>query len=63
MSLLPLASLASTLRGSKGKHVRPGKAPERPLELYSFEASPYTRLIRETLCELEIPYLLKTYGV
>ena len=62
MSLLPLASAASTLRGRKGKHVRPGKAPERPLELYSFEASPYARLIRETLCELQITYLLHNVG-
>jgi glutathione S-transferase len=34
------------------------KAPERPLELWSFEACPYCRLVREVLCELEIPYLL-----
>ena len=62
MSLLPLASIASILRGSKGKYARPGKAPERPLELYSFEASPYSRLVRESLCELEIPYLLHNVG-
>ena len=46
----------------QGKNARPGKAPERPLELYSFEASPYARLVRETLCELEIPYLLHNVG-
>jgi glutathione S-transferase len=32
--------------------------PERPLELYSFEASPFSRIVREALCELELPYLL-----
>jgi glutathione S-transferase len=30
----------------------------QPLELWSFEASPYSRLVREALCELEIPYVL-----
>jgi glutathione S-transferase len=62
MNLLALAIVASTLRGSKGKNARPGKAPEQPLELYSFEASLYARLVRETLCELEIPYLLHNVG-
>jgi hypothetical protein len=28
------------------------------LELWSFEASPYCRIVRETLCRLELPYLL-----
>jgi glutathione S-transferase len=26
--------------------------------LYGFEASPFCRLVREALCELELPYLL-----
>jgi glutathione S-transferase len=30
--------------------------------LYSIESSPFARLARETLCELEIPYLLKSMG-
>ena len=62
MNLLALASIASTLRGSKGKDARPGKTPRQPLELYSFEASAFTRLVRETLCEREIPYLLHNVG-
>ena len=32
------------------------------LELYSFEASPFARPVRETLCELEIPYQLRSCG-
>ena len=32
--------------------------PAQPLELWSFEASPYCRLVRECLCTLELPYLL-----
>ena len=33
-------------------------APEQLLELWSFEASPYSRIVRATLTELEIPYIL-----
>ena len=62
MKLLALAIVASTLRGSKGRNARPSEAPEQPLELYSFEASPYARLVRETLCEREVPYLLHNVG-
>ena len=58
----PLATLAVVAsgigRGKAGAFVRPSKAPAAPLELYSFEASPFCRLVRETLCELELPYLL-----
>jgi glutathione S-transferase len=60
--LLPLSLLATTLRLEKGMFSRPSKAPAQPLELYSFEASPYSRLVRETLCELEIPYHLHNVG-
>jgi glutathione S-transferase len=54
--------LATALRGTSGMFAKPSKAPEKPLELYSFEASPYARLVRETLCELEIPYVLHNVG-
>jgi len=54
-----LAVVASGVgRGSAGAFVRPSKAPDQPLELYSFEASPFCRLVRERLCELELPYRL-----
>lgn len=32
--------------------------PEQLIQLWSFEGSPYTRLVRERLCELELPYVL-----
>lgn len=51
-------SLASALRGRHGRVARPSRAPEQPLELWSYEASPFCRLVRETLCELELPYVL-----
>src|SRR4029434_11239871 len=37
---------------------RRARAPERPLGLWSFEASPFSRLVREELCSLELAYLL-----
>ncbi len=52
------AMLASAWRPLFGVRYRPAREPEQPLELYSFEASPYCRLVRETLSSLEIPYLL-----
>jgi glutathione S-transferase len=61
-NLIPLACVAGALRRSRGRLARPSKAAEQPLELYSFEASPYSRLVRESLCELEIPYLLHNVG-
>ncbi|HVT35940.1 MAG TPA: glutathione S-transferase N-terminal domain-containing protein, partial [Nevskiaceae bacterium] len=56
------AVLASGMRGFRGYRARPSRAPEKPLELFSFESSPYSRLVREVLCELELPYLLHNTG-
>ena len=56
------SSLASATRGGRGLRARPSKAPAQPLELYSFESSPFSRLARETLCELELPYVLRNTG-
>ena len=52
------ASLASAFRPGSGIRYRPARVPERPLELWSFEASPFCRIAREALCTLELPYLL-----
>ncbi len=52
------SALASSTRPIQGIRAKASKAPEKPLELYSFEASPYCRWAREALCELELPYLL-----
>jgi len=32
------------------------------IELYGYEASPYTRLVREVLAELELPHIQRTLG-
>lgn len=54
--------LASTLRGDAGEHVHASRAARKPLELYSFESSPYSRLVRERLCELQLPWILRSFG-
>lgn len=50
------AAAASLPRGRV--RAQPSVAPEQPLELYSFEASPFCRIAREALCRLELPYVL-----
>ncbi len=61
LTILP-ASLGAALRYPKGARATPSRRPELPLHLYSYEASPYSRLVRETLCELELPYHLHNVG-
>ena len=52
------AAAAGAWRPGFGARYRPARVPEQPLELYSIEASPYCRIVREVLCGLELPYLL-----
>ena len=52
------STVASAFRPSVGIRYRPAKAPAQPLELWSFEASPFCRIVREALCTFELPYLL-----
>ena len=54
--------LASAPRMKQGMQANPGKEPEQLLELYSFESSPYARIVREKLCEMEIPYIVRNCG-
>ena len=57
--LRDLSSILSGLpRVGYGSHYRDARQPDRDLELYSFEASPFSRLVREALCALELPYRL-----
>ncbi|CAN6475600.1 unnamed protein product [Victoria cruziana] len=37
-------------------------APPQKLELFSYENNPYARIVREALCELELPYILNNVG-
>lgn len=62
LRLGPLTDLssfvASAARPGFGGRYEPARQPRRPLELWSFEASPFCRLARERLSALELPYLL-----
>lgn len=51
-------TLAQAMRPSRGIEGRAKKTPEKLLHLWSYEASPYSRLVREVLCELELSYML-----
>jgi len=65
MRAAPGAARRSTLavvlsglgRGTAGSRARPSVAPAEPLVLHGFEAQPESRLVRETLCELELAYV------
>jgi len=59
----PLATLssrlASYLRGGRSAaQLEPASRPELPLELWAYEASPESRLVRETLDRYAMPYVL-----
>jgi glutathione S-transferase len=66
LSLAPLTLAAAAVIGAarfgSGMSAQPSKTPDRPLELWSFEASPFCRIVRERLCELELPYILHNVG-
>ena len=56
------SSVASAFRLSKGMAALPAQQPAQLLELYSFEASPYARPVRELLCQLELAYVVRSCG-
>jgi glutathione S-transferase len=63
----PLTDATSALAGvprlaSSGIRSEPSRAPEQPLELYSYESSPFCRIVREKLCSLELSYVLHNVG-
>ena len=58
----PSSMVASGLRATKGMFARKSVPAEKPIELWHFESSPYARLVRECLCELEIPFIAHNIG-
>ena len=50
--------LASGFRPTRGRYAVRSRQPEKLLELYSYEGSPFCRIAREALCELELPHQL-----
>lgn len=56
------SKIATGVRLGAGLTYRDSQKPEKLLELYSFESSPFSRLVRETLAEMGIPYVLRNCG-
>lgn len=49
-------------RGMSRHGSRSPGVPEQRLELWNYEGNQFARLVREALCELELPYVLKNAG-
>ncbi|PHT37430.1 hypothetical protein CQW23_21003 [Capsicum baccatum] len=45
-------------RLGKGSSYRPSKLPPKPLEIWAYEPSPFCKVVREVLVELELPHIL-----
>ena len=56
------SKLATAIRQNQGLRALPSLAAPQDLTLYSFESSPYSRIVREKLSELELPYTLVNIG-
>jgi len=60
LSLGPVTSITAGLsllgRMGRGMTYRDAITPEQPLEVWSYEASPFCKVVREVLVELEIPH-------
>nr|XP_043610515.1 uncharacterized protein LOC122582218 [Erigeron canadensis] len=52
------AGFAMIGRMGKGSIYTKAKMPPQPLEVWSYEASPFSKLVREVLVELELPHIL-----
>lgn len=56
------SKLATQVRRGAGVSATPSRHADELFTLYSFESSPYSRLVREKLCELQIPFTLVNLG-
>jgi len=55
-STIITAGLGLLPRFGKGSKKMPSNLPEKPLVLWSYEGSPFCKVVREKLCELEIQH-------
>ncbi|KAL0842608.1 hypothetical protein Bca101_015853 [Brassica carinata] len=64
LSLGPLtaitAALATIGRLGKGNLYTPAKLPPKPLVFWAYEGSPFCKLVREVLVELELPHIQRS---
>ena len=56
------ATLAGLTRPFASRAARSGAAPEKPLELFNFEASPYCRKVREELNRRDLDCVIRNVG-
>jgi glutathione S-transferase len=54
------SKLASRIRGHRGNDKRAARRPSLELELFGYEAGPHTRLVREQLSALGLPWVYRT---
>ncbi|KAJ0235139.1 Thioredoxin family protein [Hirschfeldia incana] len=64
LSLGPLTAIAAALatigRLGKGNLYTPAKLPPKPLVFWAYEGSPFCKLVREVLVELELPHIQRS---
>ncbi|KAB5553005.1 hypothetical protein DKX38_010316 [Salix brachista] len=47
-------------RMGKGSSYTPSKLPPKPVELWAYEGSPFCKIVREVLVELELPHIIRS---
>nr|XP_018678888.1 PREDICTED: uncharacterized protein LOC103979087 isoform X2 [Musa acuminata subsp. malaccensis] len=47
-------------RMGKGSSYSPSKTPPMPLEIWAYEGSPFCKIVREVLVELELPHIFRS---
>ncbi|KAM7531580.1 hypothetical protein LguiB_034990 [Lonicera macranthoides] len=52
------AGFAMIGRMGKGSSYTPSKLPPKPLEIWAYEPSPFCKVVREAVVELELPHIL-----
>ncbi|XP_002983737.2 uncharacterized protein LOC9651199 [Selaginella moellendorffii] len=51
------AGLAMLGRAGKGSQYVPARKPDKPLKIWAYELSPFCKIVRERLVELELPHV------
>ncbi|GBG83767.1 hypothetical protein CBR_g37568 [Chara braunii] len=62
LTTLTCGLAAAGIRGMRGSRYTPARMPEKPLELWGYESSMFSRLVREVLGELELPHIFHSMG-
>ncbi|KAA3465073.1 Glutathione S-transferase 2 [Gossypium australe] len=57
------AGFAMIGRMGRGNSYTPSKLPPKPLEIWSYEGSPFCKIVREVLVELELPHIQRRPNV